>query len=287
MKHSVILANYNGSKYLNEAIQSVLMQRDAEFELILVDDSSTDSSMEIMRGFKLSHSDKIQILAHDRNRGQGAGFNSGFSLVSGELVSFIDSDDIWYPNKLHAVEQLHSLNPDAVLLHHNLHIIHENEFTQQMIMDMMAMGDLSERIKKTKTPIQHWPRFAPTSGLTFPSRVLSRMWPCPEVRFCADMYPTFAVAATGPIVADYRALGAYRVHAENHFYAKANFDLWEFFYKEIVPSLRSYFSEANLVDIIEMKNISSNNQVTRPGIIDKIADISPRVMWRQLRKFVR
>lgn len=287
MKHSVILANYNGSKYLQEAIQSVLMQQDAEFEMILIDDCSTDNSFEIMSGFKLAHPDKVQILAHGRNRGQGAGFNSGFSLVTGELVSFIDSDDIWYPNKLHAIEQLYAINPEAVLLHHNLHLMQGCTILQQMIVDIMVMGDLAGRIQKSKTPIYHWPRFAPTSGLTFPSKVLSKILPCPEVRFGADMYPTFAAAPMGPIVADYRALGAYRVHSENNYYGKSNFDLWEFFYKEIVPWLRMYFEKSNLVDVIEIRNLAINNQMSRRGMIDKVADISPRMIWRKLRKVVK
>lgn len=282
MKHSVILANFNGSRFLKEAIQSVLMQKDAELELILVDDGSTDSSIEIMRSFELSHPDKIIITVHDENRGQGAGFNSGLSLVKGELVSFIDSDDIWYPHKLQSVEDLYSLNPNAVLLHHNLHFLKGSEVTKQMILDTMAMGDLSARIQNTKTPLKQWPPFAPTSGLTFPSKVLSKMLPCPEVRVCADMYPTFAVVPMGPIIADYRALGAYRIHAHNNYHGAVNFDAWDFFYKEIVPSLRRYYAEANFVDVIEVKDQVSDNQTNCRKMISTIADVSPRVVWSRL-----
>ena len=284
MKHSVILANYNGGKYLAEAIQSVLEQQDAEYELILVDDCSTDNSLEIMSGFKLTHPSKVQILVHDRNRGQGAGFNSGFSLVTGDLVSFIDSDDIWYTNKLHAMEQLYALNPDAVLLHHNLHLMRGHEIEQQMIVDLMVMGNLAGRIKNSKTPLHHWPRFAPTSGLTFPSKVLSRMLPCPEVRFCADMYPTFAAVLMGPVIADYRAFGAYRAHSENNYHGKADFDLWEFFEKEIMPSFRVYCEGTDSVNVIDLANMAMNKQRDRRGIIDRIADLSPRVLWRRLRR---
>jgi glycosyltransferase involved in cell wall biosynthesis len=284
MKHSVILVNYNGGKYLEEAIQSILAQQDAEFELILVDDCSTDNSLEIVRGFKLTHPNKVQILVHDRNRGQGAGFNSGFSLVTGELVSFIDSDDIWYPNKLHAMEQLHASNPDAVLLHHNLHLMRGHEIEQQLIVDLMVMGDLAGRIEKYQTPLDHWPRFAPTSGLTFPSKVLSRMLPCPEVRFCADMYPTFAAVLMGPVVADYRAFGAYRAHSANNYHGKADFDLWEFFEKEIMPSFRVYCEGTELVNVIDIANMAMNKRRGRRGILDRIVDISPRVLWRRLCK---
>jgi len=287
MKHSVILANFNGSRFLKEAIQSVLMQRDAVFELILIDDGSTDSSLEIMRGFELKHPDKIQILVHDENRGQGAGFNSGVSQATGELVSFIDSDDIWCPHKLNAVEKTYTLNPDAVLLHHNLHLIREAEVTQEMFMDMMAMGDLFKRIQNTQIPLSQWPPFAPTSGLTFPREVLFKMWPCPEVRFCADMYPTFAAVPMGPIIADYRALGAYRIHPDNNYHGKVDFDAWDFFYKEIVPSLRRYYAEANLVDLIEVKDQVSGNQASRLKMLGRIADVSPRVMWRYLRKVLQ
>jgi len=287
MRHSVILANFNGGKYLNEAIRSVLMQQNAEFDLILIDDGSTDSSLEIMRDFELNYPDKIKILVHDENKGQGAGFNSGFSQATGELVSFIDSDDIWYPHKLSAVEQTYILNPDAVLLHHNLHLMREAEVAQELFMDMMAMGDLCKRLQNTQTPLSQWPPFAPTSGLTLPSRVLSKMWPCPEVRFCADMYPTFAAVPMGSIIADYRALGAYRVHSDNNYHGVDNFDAWNFFYREIVPSLRRYFAEAGLVDVIEFRDPVGVNQQGFLGMLLKIADVSPRMLWRQIRKIAR
>ena len=74
MLHSVILANYNGSKYLAETIQSVLEQESADYEFILVDDGSTDSSLEIMREYERIHPNRRNVLVHETNRGQGAGF---------------------------------------------------------------------------------------------------------------------------------------------------------------------------------------------------------------------
>ncbi len=94
--HSVILANYNGAEFLEQAIRSVLEQ-DASLELILVDDGSTDGSPAIMQDFAMRYPDRVRVKVHAVNKGQGAGFNTGCAAARGELVSFIDSDDVWMP----------------------------------------------------------------------------------------------------------------------------------------------------------------------------------------------
>lgn len=94
-KISVIIPNYNYARYLEQAIESVLTQSYENVELIIVNNGSTDNSLEVLEKF----GDKIHLIDQP-NLGQSGARNSGLSLSSGELIAFLDADDFWEPNKL-------------------------------------------------------------------------------------------------------------------------------------------------------------------------------------------
>jgi len=97
---SVILPNYNCSRLLNRSITSVLNQTYKNFELIIVDDCSTDSSVEIIKYYKKIDK-RIRFFKTKKNSGNAsAPRNLGVSKCKGRYVAFIDSDDYWYPHKL-------------------------------------------------------------------------------------------------------------------------------------------------------------------------------------------
>jgi glycosyltransferase involved in cell wall biosynthesis len=93
-KVSVVLPVFNGTRFLREAITSVLDQRFKDFELIAVDDGSTDGSAAI-----LSEYPQIRVLTQ-KNAGQSSARNRGISVASGEMIALIDQDDRWHPTKL-------------------------------------------------------------------------------------------------------------------------------------------------------------------------------------------
>jgi glycosyltransferase involved in cell wall biosynthesis len=89
------MPNHNGSGYLDEAIKSVLGQTYSNIELIVIDDGSSDSSLEILNEFQ------SQIfLISTANNGASAARNTGIKKANGILIAFIDSDDVWEPDKL-------------------------------------------------------------------------------------------------------------------------------------------------------------------------------------------
>jgi len=94
-KVSVIIPNYNYARYLDQAIQSVLNQSYNNVELIVVNNGSTDNSLEILK--KYEH--RICVIDQP-NLGQSGARNSGLSQSSGELIAFLDADDYWEPTKL-------------------------------------------------------------------------------------------------------------------------------------------------------------------------------------------
>lgn len=94
---SIIIPVYNAEKYIGEAIKSVLAQTYSRFELIIVDDASTDRSVEIIRSF---NDYRIHLIQHDKNRGPGAARNTAIEVAQGEWVAILDADDQWLPERI-------------------------------------------------------------------------------------------------------------------------------------------------------------------------------------------
>jgi glycosyltransferase involved in cell wall biosynthesis len=99
---SAITIFLDGAHFLPEAIESVLAQTYPHWELLLVDDGSTDGAAGIARGYAARDPDRIRYLAHPghRNRGMSASRNLGLRAARGEFVAFLDGDDVWLPGKL-------------------------------------------------------------------------------------------------------------------------------------------------------------------------------------------
>ncbi len=95
---SVIIPVYNSEKYIHETIQSVLNQTYKNFELIIVNDGSTDNSLSIIENSQ-KKDNRIKIL-NKINSGVSETRNFGLNIAKGEYVAFLDSDDVWLPNNL-------------------------------------------------------------------------------------------------------------------------------------------------------------------------------------------
>lgn len=94
---SVIMPCFNSSKYIEQSIDSVLSQRYRNIELIIIDDASTDNSIDIINSYT-DH--RIKLITLDKNHGAGFARNKGIDLANGRFIAFLDSDDIWKENKL-------------------------------------------------------------------------------------------------------------------------------------------------------------------------------------------
>lgn len=110
---SVILPVFNAEKTLRRTLESVLTQTFKQWELVVVDDCSTDSSVEILQELKTDHRVKLIIL--DQNSGVANARNVGLVSSSGEFIAFIDSDDTWGPTKLETQVTLAMDNPGTIV----------------------------------------------------------------------------------------------------------------------------------------------------------------------------
>lgn len=97
MKVSIIIRTYNRGYIIGEAIESALKQTYGNFEIIVVDDGSSDGTPEVVERFR---SDKIRYIRHDRNRGVSAAGNTGIRAAKGDVIAHLDSDDLWKPEML-------------------------------------------------------------------------------------------------------------------------------------------------------------------------------------------
>lgn len=98
MKISVIIPVYNSENYLNDLLESLIHQKLKEIEIILVDDASTDCSLQILKDWQKKYPEIIRIFKNAKNMGQGFSRNLGLKYAQGEYISFIDSDDFIHPN---------------------------------------------------------------------------------------------------------------------------------------------------------------------------------------------
>lgn len=96
---SVIMPAYNMERFVEQAIRSVIAQTFSDWELIVVDDCSNDGTWSILK--KMAKEDsRIQVVRNERNQGAAMTRNRAFDLCRGSYVALLDSDDIWYPEKL-------------------------------------------------------------------------------------------------------------------------------------------------------------------------------------------
>ena len=112
LKISVILNNHNYGQFIGAAIQSVLSQDYSDFELVIVDDGSIDNSREVISSFA---DPRIRIVQKE-NGGQLSAFNEGFKVCSGDIICFLDSDDMYQQGYLNAVIKQFTKHPDCECL---------------------------------------------------------------------------------------------------------------------------------------------------------------------------
>jgi len=107
---SVIIPTYNRAWIIEEAIHSVLAQDYTEFELIVVDDGSTDQTFDVLESYR----NDIKVLSQ-KNKGVSAARNRGIAEASGKFIAFLDSDDLWLSQKLSVQIDFFNQTPDALI----------------------------------------------------------------------------------------------------------------------------------------------------------------------------
>lgn len=148
-KVSVIMSVYNAEKYLNEAIESILNQKFKDFELIIINDGSTDSSLEIVQ----SYNDERLVLLDQKNAGNSIARNRAIQISKSNYIAILDADDISMPDRLEKQYYFIQNNPDYVVVGSNAEIIDMNG--NYVFTSKMALSDEEIRMNFPQMPCFH------------------------------------------------------------------------------------------------------------------------------------
>jgi glycosyltransferase involved in cell wall biosynthesis len=211
---SILVNNYNYGAYVGQAIESALAQTYTSCEVVVVDDGSTDSSRETIERF----ADRI-VPVFKSNGGQASAFNAGFAQTRGDIICFLDSDDLFLPTKVEQVVRALGVTPREWCFHH-LQWTDKNLKPVEMPLNLYKSGDRDERSNILG--------FTPpaTSGLAFTRRLLEQILPIPEtIRMTtsgamiknpsSDNYLKFASMALAPGFYLEDQLALQRLHGAN------------------------------------------------------------------------
>jgi len=119
---SIITPSYNQRPFLEETIQSVLNQGYPNLEYIVIDGGSTDNSVEIIKKYK----DQLAYWVSEPDKGQSDAINKGFRVATGEILAWLNSDDLYLPGTLQTVAEYFSSHPDVDCVYGDIYMIDEH-----------------------------------------------------------------------------------------------------------------------------------------------------------------
>jgi len=215
-KISIIINNYNYGRFLEEAVNSVLNQTHQPYEIIVVDDGSTDNSREVLD----KYSTKLKVI-YKANGGQASAFNRGYAEATGDWLWFVDADDFLVPEAVQTVNEAVTDNGSELneisKIHSPLYIVKSDGRRTGTLYpnSKLSSGFLVDEVVSKGD--YKWP---PTTGNVFHRSMLKKCMPIPEdeYRICADFFLCSFAPFSGLIVQTASPVGCYRIHQENSFY---------------------------------------------------------------------
>ncbi len=126
MKTSVALCTYNGEKFLQEQLDSILKQTVPVDEIVVCDDGSTDSTIEILESYSHKNPGIFKIFRNDVNLRSVKNFEKAISLCSNEIIFLSDQDDLWIENKVEKIVKTFQENPEINMVATNASVIDKN-----------------------------------------------------------------------------------------------------------------------------------------------------------------
>jgi GT2 family glycosyltransferase len=210
---SIVITNHNYGRFLDDAIQSALEQSYDCIEVIVVDDGSTDNSRAIISRYHDRVTPVFQAWA-----GQFAAFNAGVARSHGEIVMFLDADDLFLPHVVAEVARAFRENPRISKVQYRLEVIDANGVVTGDFVPSGALrlpsGDLRRHMLRFPDDV----RTPPTSGNAFSASVLRQILPIPDIphfRTGAELYLVNVAPLFGPVYSLPSVGGRYRRHGAN------------------------------------------------------------------------
>jgi glycosyltransferase involved in cell wall biosynthesis len=213
---SVLVNTFNYGRYVVEAVESILRQDfpSEQLEVIVVDDGSTDDTADRLKRFGST----IRYI-YQQNQGHAQACNTGFAASRGEYICLLDSDDLWYPEKLRYVVEEFRSNPQVHVVFHCLDVVSEDG-THIGVTPMNVSSEPIVRLTPEEFLYSFHRMVAPTSGVSIRRQAMERVLPIPtspSMRVWADAYLHRAMVLHSPRFSLIRRpLGIYRRHGKSH-----------------------------------------------------------------------
>lgn len=209
---SVIVPAHNSGPFIRYAVESVFHQTYPceRTEIIVVDDGSTDNTFEVLKEYR----GKI-FYVRQENKGIASARNKGITVAKGEIITFLDADDIWYKERVQKVVEKFREKPQAGMVYHPIELIDSNGLIicknfykaygyREGLSDWVAKKIFLGRI------------FCGGSSFAFRKSVIDKIFPIPEdIRRGVDYYITAIASCCAPAVYICEILGKYRAHDSN------------------------------------------------------------------------
>lgn len=222
---SVVVTSYNYEKYILKTLESIKSQTYGNFEIIIVDDFSSDKSVEICEKFIAENQDlKITLLKNDKNRGQLYSMLRGLKLAQGEFVSFLDSDDVLFPEFLEKHIRVH-LETSVAFTSCQIAEIGENDELHTLHSVSSPHSDLESLFAKEKVEYKKLGRkrfggwyWSPNSSAMFRRSAIEFMADYKNTdkwRICPDKFLFNLANLIGGSIIIYTPLVYYRRHKGN------------------------------------------------------------------------
>ena len=176
---SVVIPTYNCDRYIVQAVESVLIQKDCQYEVVVIDDGSTDYTQDVLESYR----DRIRYIKQV-NQGVAAARNHGIAEARGNLVAFLDADDYFLPGKLAAQAAIFARNPDLGIVHSGWQRV---DSQGNKILDVRPWEDVPE------LDLAGWLRWKPV----LPSAMMFR---CEWLEYAGGFDPRFPPAEDTDLV---------------------------------------------------------------------------------------
>jgi glycosyltransferase involved in cell wall biosynthesis len=216
-KISVVMCTYNGSKYLQEQLDSIALQNRLPDELIVCDDCSTDATLDILFNFQKTAPFSVIIQANEYNIGTGKNFEGGVRASSGEIILLSDQDDVWYPYKISKMEECFLANDSVEAIFADSDVVNGSlKKLGYTFWESMNFNSRQQALFKNGCSFELLVKKSVVAGATlaFKRKCIEYILPIPS-KVNYDAWIAIMISIFGNIIPLKQSLNQYRQHDSN------------------------------------------------------------------------
>jgi glycosyltransferase involved in cell wall biosynthesis len=263
---SIAMCTYNGAKYIHQQLDSLLSQTYHNFELIIVDDSSKDNTVEILREYE-SQDQRIKIYENEKNVGFIQNFSKAISLCNGDFIALADQDDIWKKEK---IELFMEAIGDNVLIYSDAILIDEYSHPKNEQLIRPENQLVSGRCNKAFL----FMNCVSGNTLMFKKELSKYILPIPTISY-HDVWIAYVASSIGTITYTDEAMIYYRRHVEQvtlHPVKTKNFDYFKTRIQQKTDE-KMRFAQIRLIDFSAYRALSKRlGDKEMSGLLDMLID---------------